>query len=203
MGGPNQDGKSRKFQGRDMTSTPWSRNSNGLGGLKQKYPPSWGVWIFYGTTHWYLPAKAWTRISRSEFLIHHAFTQDQKEFKGFLVYSCNNFNRIFVVQISRFDEQCAVTWVHKKRRFKKFSLQVHNCYLFLLKRLSGIKFETSIFHFQKSPGCFDLNNVASFLRLPDFFVTPDPGPKMYNAYGKSFFGFGIVIIFILQEKGHQ
>ena len=59
------------------------------------------------------------------------------------------------------------------------------------------------FHFQKSPGCYDLNNVALFLRLPDFFVTPDLGPKMYNAYGKSFFDFGIVIIFILQEKGHQ
>jgi hypothetical protein len=27
-------------------------------------------------------------------------------------------------------------------------------------------------------------SIILYPRLPDFFVTPDLGPKMYNAYGK-------------------
>ena len=67
--GGSQPRKSREFPGLGgMTSTPWNGNSKGVGGLKQKCPPSWGVWIFSGTTHRAVPAKAWTRISGSEVL---------------------------------------------------------------------------------------------------------------------------------------
>lgn len=36
-------------------------------------------------------------------------------------------------------------------------------------------------------------SIILYPRLPDFFVTPDLGPKMYNAYGK----------YVLHKTGKQ
>lgn len=143
-------------------------------------------------------------------LIHHAFTQDQREFKELgAVFLFNHVLILITLLLYRFQDlmnNAPLPEYTRRDGSRNLVSRYTTVKYFYLKGCVALGLKHLFLIFENLQVVIDdLNNVAFFLRLPDFFVTPDLGPKMYNAYGKSFFDFGIVIIFtgILQEKGHQ